>query len=240
MRIRRLFVMTSVVLTLSCYACRGDEHIPKHLADAREIVQHLDLSNTNYEHGEGHIVWVGTRESHTDCSGFVDLLLSRCYGYDRADYKKWFNSHRPSAARYHDAIVEQIGFSSIPRIHDVRPGDFLAVKYLKRKDNTGHVMLVAETPRRMNPKKPLIDRTEQWEVGVIDSSQSGHGPTDTRHKKGKNGKDHDGLGHGMVRIYANHDGDIAGFTWSTLEVSEFKDPADEPMVIGRLKPQFKP
>lgn len=218
----------------------AQEATPKHLLAARNLVEHLDLNNTNYEHGQGNIVWTGTPESHTDCSGFIDHLLMHCYGYDRDAFNRWFDSRRPTAARYHDAIVEQRGFIQLQSVKELRPGDLIAVKYLTRMDNTGHIMLVAETPEHITAKKPIIENTEQWTVIVIDSSMSGHGPTDTRHKRGTDGKDHDGLGQGVFRLYTTKMGKVAGFAWSALGVSEFKAPEDEHAVFGRLIPSYQP
>jgi hypothetical protein len=217
----------------------NQQHV-KHLVDAQYLLRHVDLQHTSYNHGAPKVVWTGKCELHADCSGFIDALLSHSYGFDADAYKRWFDSHRPSARRYHDAIVEQKGFNHINRVADIHPGDFLAVKYREKEENTGHIMLVAEKPRRMNPKKPIETGTEQWEITVIDSSRSGHGATDTRHKKGKDGKDHDGLGEGILRLYSTADGSVAGFTWSTLSSSDFKPPKDEHLVIGRLKTEFKP
>lgn len=224
----------------SCSGHAQEVHHPKHLIEAQKLVHHLRLEDTTYNHGDPKVVWNGTCESHADCSGFVDSLLSHCYGYEPDTYKRWFDSHRPSARRYHDAIVAQHGFTLVTHVSEVRPGDFLAIKYLTQKENTGHIMLVAHSPQRMAPKKPLIEAMDQWEVKIIDSSRSGHGPTDTRHKKGKNGKDHDGLGEGVFRLYSAKDGSVAGFAWSTYANSEFKRPSEEHLVIGRLKPDFKP
>ncbi len=96
-------------------------------------------------------------------------------------------------------------------------------------------MLVAAQPVRMDrPKSPLMPGTIQWKVEVIDSSESGHGPTDTRHKKGINGKDHDGVGEGSFRIYGDGGDNVVGFTWSTVAASKFKSPDEEHLVIGRL------
>ena len=75
---------------------------------------------------------------------------------------------------------------------------------------------------------------------MIDSSMSGHGMTDTRHKKGANGKDHDGLGQGVFRLYASRQGKVVGFAWSVLSASEFKAPEDEHLVLGRLIPNYHP
>jgi hypothetical protein len=82
--------------------------------------------------------------------------------------------------------------------------------------------------------------TEQWAVPIIDSSHSGHGPTDSRHHRGANNKDRDGLGRGVFRIYAGSQGQVVGFSWSTARVSKFVAPDDEHLVIGRLIPGFKP
>lgn len=239
-RFTLLVVLLLVCISLRAFVVADEKDVPRHLTDARDLVRNLDLKHTSYEHGKADVIWTGVCESHTDCSGFLDALLAHRYGYDSDDFKKWFDSHRPSARRFHDAIVEQRGFSEIKELSHVRPGDILAVKYLKRKDNTGHIMLVAEMPRRMQPKKPLVEGSIQWEVPVIDSSETGHGPSDTRHHKGPGGKDHQGLGAGVLRIYANRKDEVLGFTWSTLEKSDFKGADDEHLVIGRLQPGFKP
>jgi hypothetical protein len=207
---------------------------PKHLVEALKLLRQVELSNTSYRHGACDMAWTGTCVMHADCSGFLNGLFSHCYGYDQQEFKKWFDSRRPTAARYHDTIELENGFTRIKTVENIRPGDILAVKYLQRKDNTGHVMLVARLPQRIKAKKPIVEGTEQWEVTVIDSSQSGHGTTDTRHGKGKEGKDHDGLGQGTLRLYADKQGQILGFSWSTQSVSKFKEPDQEHIVVGRL------
>jgi hypothetical protein len=212
----------------------------QHVQSAERLVQQLDLAHTNYEHGAGSIVWTGTVESHTDCSGFIDLLLAHDDGYTPDDFKRWFGSRRPTASRYHDAIAEGRGFSSVATVADLRAGDVIAIKYFTRKDNTGHIMLVDDTPRRIRALPPFVDGTTQWEVDVIDSSESGHGVTDTRHKRGDDGRDHDGLGKGVFRLYSDAQGAVVGFSWSTLKVSKFVAPADEHVVLGRFVSGFKP
>jgi hypothetical protein len=208
---------------------------PRHLMIAKQFVANLDLANTDYRHGQPQVKFTMPYESHTDCSGFVDALLAQSYGFDEQLFRNVFGSGRPSARRYHDAIVQHNGFRLIEHVQSMRPGDFLAAKYLTRTDNTGHVMLVAGRAARIErPKKPLIAGTIQWEVPIIDSSESGHGPMDTRHKRGANGKDHDGVGEGILRIYSDGAGNVVGFAWSTLSASKFKSPEDEHLVIGRL------
>lgn len=209
--------------------------IPKHLAVAENLVANLNLANTNYEHGTPTVKFTVPVESHTDCSGFIDALLEHTYGFDSDTLKKWLDSSRPTARRYHDAIENAKGFKQIAHVQDILPGDILAVKYLKKSDNTGHVMLVADRPLQIQSQAPLMSGTLQWQVTVIDSSESGHGPTDTRHKQGPDGKDHDGLGKGVFRIYTDAQGSVVGFTWSTFANSKIRTPDDENLVIGRLE-----
>jgi hypothetical protein len=210
-----------------------------HLAAARDLVANVDLAHTSYEHGQGTVTWTGTPSSYTDCSGFVDHLLMHTYGYSSDDFKHWFDSRRPSAKRYYEAIVDQTGFVRLDRVTDLKPGDFIAVKYLNRADNTGHIMLVDQVPVRAPGAKPEPYGTA-WLVPIIDSSESGHGPTDTRHKRGAGGRDHDGLGQGVLRLYANAQGRVTGFTWSTLSSSAFRGPDEEPVALGRLVPDYRP
>ena len=101
--------------------------VPKHLTEARLLLSGVTLDRTNYEHGQPNVTWDEPKASHTDCSGFIDALFMHTYHYDPEAYKRWFDSHRPSAKRYHDAIVEQKGFKQIQRVTDIRPGDIVAV-----------------------------------------------------------------------------------------------------------------
>ncbi|MGZ5252317.1 MAG: NlpC/P60 family protein [Caldimonas sp.] len=230
-----LFLVASLGVPLA-----GAAPSDPHVASAERLVEQLDLANTDYAHGQGSVTWTGSVTSHTDCSGFIDHLLMHDDGYTTDDFKRWFGSRRPSAMRYHDAIVEGRGFTRLAAIAELRAGDLIAIKYLTRHDNTGHVMLVVEAPRRMLASPPHVDGATQWSVAVIDSSESGHGPTDTRHKRGADGRDHDGLGRGVFRLYANAAGEVAGFSWSTAKVSHFVSPDDEHLVLGRLAPGFRP
>ena len=135
-------------------------------------------------------------------------------------------------------ITKEIGFKQIKLIQDVLPGDMMAIRYLVRKDHTGHAMLVSGTPKKRRATNPLVQYTEQWEVKVIDAFLSAHGPTDARYRKGNDDRDHGGLGEGILRVYADKEGKIAGYSWSTLSTSMFVEPTKEHLVIGRLKEDF--
>lgn len=204
---------------------------------AKILVREIAPENTSYRHKQGYVRWKGiggaqAYESHTDCSGFLNALLERADGFGREDFKKWLGKGRPFAITYHDAIVKLNRFTPIERVDEIRPGDVIAIKYPDGSANTGHVMLIADFPQKHKSSKPVVDMTEQWEVKVIDSSQSGHGKTDTRRRV--DGTFGSGVGQGSLRLYAAPQGNIAGYTWSTAANSEYYDQAQRHLVIGRL------
>lgn len=246
---------------------------PKHLEDALLLLEGLRWENNNYQHGKPSVTWKGVNgasdyQSKTDCSGFMSELLQHSYGdyFTPEHFKQWTRKKyptRPLAKDFHYAIVNQKDFIQIQEITQVQPGDIIAIKYLKKEDNdntengkpsTGHVMLVAETPKQSS----LIEGNRLWEVKVIDQSKSGHGKYDSRRKTDVSNNDsqrnvdritnnqqnnscelkknfNDGLGKGTMAIYTNEDGnDILGYTWSICETSKFYRPEEANLVVGRL------
>ncbi len=202
--------------------------MPEHLLRARNLISRLDLKNTSYEHKFSKVVFEGEAQSHTDCSGFLLALLSKSYGLSEGDVLSWLNHSRPLASDFHNAIESLRGFRVVERISQIEPGDILAIRYSIRKEgNTGHVLLASVRPF------PLLNKGE-WGLTVIDSSHTGHGTTDTRYAKGKNGKDHDGLGEGVFRLFEDSEGKVRGFSWSIREDSIYRLPRDEHLLIGRI------
>src|SRR5262249_1156110 len=126
----------------------------------------------------------------------------------------------------------------VTMLRNLKPGDIIAIKYPPGEENTGHVMLAASVAKPRESSKPIIPGTKQWEVTVIDTSRSGHGPNDTR--RTEDGDSHEGLGSGVLRLYTDKTGAVAGYTWSTFSNSEFFDQDERPLRIGRLVPWFKP
>ena len=217
----------------------GDVSCP-HLAAAEDLVQRLDLSATDYTHGAFDVSWDTPPHCYADCSGFLDALLMHVYGFKRDNFYHWLGSRRPNAAAYYATIRNEHGFEVIARLDAVQPGDILAIYYVNHTENSGHILIADGRPESMPSKPPIKAGLQQWQVPVIDCSESGHGPKDTRHKKGSDGKDHTGLGRGFLRLYCDSKGQISGFTWSTLNVSAFKSSDVEPLIIGRLDPHFRP
>src|SRR5262249_13894802 len=103
-----------------------------HLDWANLMVREVRPENTSYQHKQGHVSWKGIDgatqyESHTDCSGFLNALFERAYGFDKQYYQRWLGKGRPYAITYHDAIASQHGFTRVDRVGDVRPGDIIAI-----------------------------------------------------------------------------------------------------------------
>ena len=170
--------------------------------------------------------------SRTDCSGLVNEVLQRSYGWGRGDFRQWLGKARPVASSYHDAIEQQRGFRRIEMAAEIRPGDLIAIRYPDGSPNTGHIMIAAEAPQPHSPTSPLIEGARQWTVAVIDSSQSGHGPSDSRYEGSRQFRA--GVGRGVLRLYAASDGRLAGYTWSAHPSSEYFTPDQRHLVVGRL------
>ena len=90
--------------------------------------------------------------------------------------------------------------------------------------------------RRIRAAPPERPETQQWEIDVIDSARSGHGKTDTRPKASA------GVGRGVLRVYTNKEGHVAGYTWSINGTREqdYHNQDEHLFVVGRLIPHFKP
>ena len=92
-------------------------------------------------------------------------------------------------------------------------------------------MLIAGMPQSQASSRPLLAGTAQWDVPIIDSSESGHGSADTRHQP--DGTFYQGIGQGVLRLYTGADGSIAGYTWSDSASPVYYEQQARPLVIGR-------
>ncbi len=222
-------------------SARAQVSVPPHVQAALDLLKSTKADNTSYQHQESDVRWQGDKGAtasvcKTDCSGFVDAVLKRAYSLDDAQFKQWFGTKRPLAKHYHAVILEKKGFAKVDSVKNARPGDILAVEYPAGSENTGHVMLVVDAPKSHEATPPLVENTTQWDVGIIDVSKSAHGTTDTRHHA--DGKSADGLGRGVLRLYADPSGSVAGYSWSDGKTSKFEDKSGRNLVIGRLDPEF--
>ena len=239
--LRRLLLCLLLLISGLAAAQTADKAAPpRHLEEARKLVDNLKgVEDNHYGGGKRDIQWEpGHATARSVCSSFMTLLLQHAYGWKSADFKAWMDSTNPEAEAYHDAIVDRHDFKRIVHVSALRPGDILAVKYTDHHistngvEDTGHVMLVAEVPQAQKEEKPTVAGTRQYTVTVIDSSTSGHGPTDTRARPG--GGFTGGIGRGVFRIYADSEGKIAGYTWSATPKSPYYTAPDRDLVAGRL------
>ena len=231
---------------------------PKHLIEARALLKEIQSAGpdrNSYQHKNITVVWPAgpagadravPSELHADCSGFLNLLVAHACGLSADQILKRFGRARPLAKTWYAMISAQFGFEEIRRVQDIRPGDFIAIQYPPGGENTGHCMLAAGVATQRKATKPLLADSTQWEVTVIDSSMSPHGSTDTRNRPAAGEAANagataaadkpahaTGLGQGILRLYADKDGKIVGYSWSVLGGSDLHLQADHALVVGR-------
>ncbi len=226
--------MSRLMVCLTLFVMMGSavQAATTHLVTAQTLVSNLLISKKNvYGSSPSTILWNGaSSEARTVCSTFMSLLLKHTYSYTDSYFSSWFGSTSPCAALYHDTINLQKGFQKITNVTQIQAGDVFAIKYFDGAANTGHVMLAAGAPHLRTATSPLVSGSTQYDIEVIDSSQSYHGKSDTRYTSGQPG----GIGKGVFRIYTDANGAIVGYTWSLESNSIFYSPAARDLVAGRL------
>ncbi|HVT13412.1 MAG TPA: hypothetical protein VHE55_14190 [Fimbriimonadaceae bacterium] len=211
--------------------------VPPHLTEARRLVEAVRAEETSYRHNDSVVIWPGEgkpAECRTDCSGLWDALIPRAYPPVTTErLQAWLGKKRPRAEDYFAVMKDQTGFRLRKKIADIQPGDFIAIKYEAGADNTGHTMIVDAAPGPIAATAPLVEKTSQYSVLVIDVTSTPHGPTDSRGKG-------TGLGRGTIRLYANPDGTLAGHAWSLSPKSKFRPMSLRPIQVGEIDPTTIP
>lgn len=210
---------------------------PPHLCWAQELIDNLLPENNVYGTSPSYILWEGVNGTHhenrTVCATFLSCLLRQGYGWTTTDLRNWLGSTSPNSSMYHDAIVTRNGFLEVPQVADVLPGDVLAIRYDEDSSASGHIAVVVSAPAPRVASSPLVPETAQFDVTVVDSTSSGHGATDSRLLL--DGTFDAGAGSGVMRLYADSTGRLAGYAWSTSSGSLFYGiGSSRHMVIGRL------
>jgi hypothetical protein len=240
-RLAKIWVLASgslsLLLVLGICRAEGPIAVPLHALWAEDIALNVVPENNAYGSHPTFIRWPGVKgatvhENRTQCSSFVTHVLKQAYGWSDGYFKRWFGSTSPSAARYYDALKAENRFTRVETVDAIKAGDLIAMKYPAGSSATGHVMIARGAPSARVGTAPEIPGTYQYEIEVIDSSKSGHGPNDTRNQE--DGSWDSGAGVGVVRLYADAAGGIVGYTWSTYKGSVYYDRASRPMVVGRL------
>jgi len=176
-------------------------------AEAERILQNVKSS----EYAHRTEVDEKTGLYKVDCSGLVCLALRKVSpeglkaiptsGTEKRPLAHDFYEHF-RAAPLTDPADGAARWLRIDRLARARRGDVLAWKndHYKPGENTGHVMIVMDTPEP--------DGENLWKVVVIDSSAHGHG-NDTR-KEGDSG-----VGRGTLWFTVNTEGEPVGVRFTS-------------------------
>jgi hypothetical protein len=210
---------------------------PGHLFWAEDIAAKVTPDKNMYDTNPSYIHWpdvngVGVYENRTKCAPFITQVLMQAYGWTSTYFRNWMSSTSPTATEYYDTIKRQNRFVIIDNINSIQPGDIIAIKYPSGSIVTGHMMMANGPATLRSSTLPFVTGTVQYEIQVIDSSQTGHGPTDTRLME--DGTYGPGAGIGIFRLYTNNAGVIKGYTWSTYNNSQYYDLNTRPIIVGRL------
>lgn len=231
---------------------RGVEAAPAHLGWAQLLADTVKPAANDYG-DPAQVSWKGSNgltysTSRTKCASLVTQLLERAYD---PDFVAWFGCTSPHAAAYHDAIEVEHGFQLIESIHDIQPGDIVAIRYddagcseltcggFTGCTTSGHVAIVAAAPTLRAAVSPLIAGTAQYALQIIDSSSTYHGVTDTRYQSDALGAHDRGVGRGTMRVYVDTtdpERPIVGHSWSNVSGSPFYPHSKRDLVVGRYRP----
>jgi hypothetical protein len=232
------YYVSFVLLALCCRpASAQSDHTLLYWGELLE--SHIDAQHTTYRHKDNIVTWGDDGSPYScyaDCSGFINALIGKVNHWTTSDFETYFGHKRMYAYQYFDAISAENHFKRISNINDIQPGDLIALKYTDRSahdDNTGHIMLIASTPKTHNPSKILEPNTLQYEIQVIDCTTSPHGKTDSRFNPAG---EYPGLGEGAFRLYTDEQGNITAYSWSTGNPKAGFDPYANPVIVGRFIP----
>ena len=215
-----------------------------HMAWAERLVRDIKPADNAYGSRPTVLQWRGVdgaieTRNRTVCSSFITRLLKQAYGHGTDDIKRWFGSASPTADLYYQAISSGNGFKQIASISLVKVGDLIAIDYHRGQSadyespsqSTGHVMLVAGQPMRLEGGSE--GSLSRYSVLVIDSSRSGHGLLDTR-RQANGGWGTGGVGRGEIGLQADGQGRIHSYSWSNLSRSKVIPQTQHSLLIGRF------
>lgn len=186
---------------------------------------------------DGATLW----EARTKCSTYIRELFRRAYDIPDQYMINWMGTASPFAEDWYVKIADLDNFSAIGRVADVRRNDIIAIRY-DDATATGHNAIVLGTPRTRTASAPILAGTVQYEVDIIDSTQSPHGTTADTRLDGNS----DGVGQGIMRLYADAStGNLVGYTWSVLSGSIYYGAGGDTsrtIRIGRFEnlPDYQP
>ena len=198
-------------------------------AEARRVLSHA--KTTTYAHKSHVDEEQGLYE--LDCSGLVDLILKKVSPKLLTEVETRRGHKRQLADDYVQTFEESpekpkagSGWQRIEHLSDARPGDILAWKNPAHKTgehtNTGHVMVIDESPVQEPATAAASDGSKTFRVRVIDSTASPHAE-DTR------AAGQSGVGRGTLWLVVDAAGKPIGYRWKSPRGTLH----EAPIAIGR-------
>ena len=211
---------------------------PMHVQLARRLVREVEPPDNRY--GTPTVIQFAGQDGATAssnvsvCSTLVTHLLKRAYNFTNANFTTWTGETSPESEDYYDAAIANNGFARVTNIANLQIGDLFIAKYLEPVGTaTGHVAMAAALPR-------LVSSTaseRRYELDVIDSTSSYHGPDDTRHRIDPTTNDwDDGVGQGTMRMITDTSGLLIKYSWSTLTTSIVYGASERPSLFATVPP----
>lgn len=219
-------------------AAHADAAMPAHLVWAESLVSTIAPANNAYG-SPTSVQWAGvdsaTSSNHSVCATFLTTLLKRAYNLTNTNLKTWTGSTSPSAELYHELVRTEDGFTRIDAADDLQLGDIIAIDYRDGSASTGHVAVASSLPVDQGIVMVNDVPMQRYDVSVIDSSKTHHGTSDTRWLKKDGATADEGVGEGLMRIYADPlTGAVTGHSWSDSAGSVIRvQPALDPATGGR-------
>jgi hypothetical protein len=201
--------------------------LPEQIAELAQSIVNT-LTHTKYQHQDKFDQATGVCDC--DCNGFVGFVLPAVAPGHFASIQQAANRPRPLAFEYFDfftALTPEStgGWQRIDFLTGARRGDIMAWRFpiIEPGENTGHVVIVAETPS-LHPSGGF------YVMRVYDSANEAHFD-DTREPNGQpspTGKN--GVGSGFINFKV----DVAGRPIAYLFAPPLRaDYSYHPIAIGR-------
>jgi hypothetical protein len=204
--------------------------LPEQIAAKAESIVNT-LTQTDYQHHD-HID-PATGVYDCDCNGFVGFVLPAVAPQHFKLIPKETNQKRPRAFKYYNFFAsltpESTGsWRRIDSLTDARRGDIMAWRFptIETDENTGHVVIIAETPT-LDPSGDFLV------MRVYDSANEAHFD-DTREPGGQpspTGKT--GVGSGFINFKVDGAGRPIAYLFAPPVKAEY---SYRPIAIGRAEP----
>ena len=204
--------------------------LPEQIAALAESIVNT-LTHTHYQHHDNIDPATGVYDC--DCNGFVGFVLPAVAPQHFKLIPKETNQPRPRAFKYFNFFASLIPESTgswrrIDLLTDARRGDIMAWRFptIEADENTGHVVIVAETPS-LDPSGHF------FVMRVYDSANEPHFE-DTREPDGQpspTGKT--GVGSGFINVKVDGAGRPIAYLFAPPATAEY---SYRPIAIGRAEP----